>query len=106
MLDKKSLKGYTYLQSFPIPFLEDLVLGHVIPFIGAGFSKNAEIPKDKNIPDWNELGRLIARDLPSEYEFSNPIDSISSYEQEFSRAKLVEKLNELLLIGLVHPGKA
>jgi hypothetical protein len=51
MLDSKKIKSYTYLKHFPIPFLEDLIRGQVIPFIGAGFSRNADIPKGKEMPD-------------------------------------------------------
>lgn len=106
MLDIKKLKTYTYLKHFPIPFLEDFVRGQVIPFIGAGFSRNADVPKGKEMPDWNKLGELVAKNLPSDYEYSNPIEAISTYEQEFSRTKLIEKFNELLLTGIIKPGKA
>lgn len=106
MIDNKKLKGYTYLKYFPIPFLEDLVRGQVIPFIGAGFSRNADIPKGKEMPDWNKLGELVAKDLPSDYEYSTPVEAISTYEQEYSRTKLIEKFNELLLTGIIKPGKA
>lgn len=106
MIDNKKIKSYTYLKHFPIPFLEDLVRGQVIPFIGAGFSRNADIPKGKEMPDWNKLGELVAKDLPTDYDYSNPVEAISTYEQEYSRTKLIEKFNELLLTGLIKPGKA
>lgn len=106
MIDRKKLKSYTYLKSFPIPFLEDLIRGQIIPFIGAGFSRNADIPKGKDMPDWNKLGELISKDLPSDYEYYNAIEAISTYEQEFGRTKLIEKFNELLLTGIIKPGKA
>jgi len=106
MIDRKKLKPYTYLKNFPIPFLEDLVRGQVIPFIGAGFSRNADIPKGKEMPDWNKLGELVSKDLPLDYEYNNPIESISTYEQEYGKTKLVEKFNELLLTGIIKPGRA
>lgn len=106
MLDPKKIKSYTYLKYFPIPFLEDLIRGQVIPFIGAGFSRNADIPKGKEMPDWNTLGELVAKNLPTDYDYSNPVEAISTYEQEYSRTKLIETFNELLLTGIIKPGKA
>ena len=106
MLDNKKVKSYLYLKYFPIPFLEDLIRGQVLPFIGAGFSRNATIPEGKEIPDWSKLGELVAKDLPSDYDYSNPVEAISAYEQEYSRTKLIEKFNELLLTGIIRPGKA
>jgi hypothetical protein len=106
MIDPKKIKTSDYLKYFPTPFLEDLVRGKVIPFIGAGFSRNADFPKGKEMPDWNRLGELIASDLSTDYEYANPVEAISTYEQEFSRARLVEKFNELLLTGIIKPGKA
>ncbi|WP_454804662.1 SIR2 family NAD-dependent protein deacylase [Mucilaginibacter phyllosphaerae] len=106
MIDSKRLKPYKYLKHFPIPFLEDLLSGQVLPFIGAGFSKNAFHPMGKEMPDWIKLAEMISKDLDAEYEFSDPIDAISAYEHEFGRAKLVEKMNTLLLTSQIKPGKA
>jgi hypothetical protein len=57
------MKSYKYIKYFPKPFLEDLVNGKTIPIVGAGFSKNAEIPQKKSILDWNELGNEIQTKL-------------------------------------------
>ena len=105
-METRKLKAYKYLKSFPKPLIEDFINGSVIPFIGSGFSKNAEYPSNKEMPDWNQLGKIISQDLPSDFVFNNPVDAISTYEQEYSRTKLVEKLTELLLIGIIKPGKA
>jgi len=43
------MKKYKYIDTFPKPFLKDLVNNRCLPFIGAGFSKNADIPKDKKL---------------------------------------------------------
>ncbi|MCF8428476.1 MAG: SIR2 family protein [Bacteroidia bacterium] len=94
-----------YLKYFPKPFLEDLVNNKCIPIIGAGFSKNANIPDGKNMPDWYQLGKLFNDEL-IDYQYVNTLDSISSYAHEYSRVKLIEKLHEYLLIDLVTPGKA
>lgn len=95
---------YKYIKYFPKPFLEDLVNGKTIPIIGAGFSKNAEIPKNKKMLAWDELGNAFADEI-EDYKYTNAIDAISAYCHEYSRTKLVEKLTSLLLINSVKPGK-
>lgn len=92
-----------YIQYFPIPFLEDLVAGKCIPFIGAGFSKNADIPSKMKMPLWDDLGKSLAEHIP-DYLYSGALDAISAYEHEFSRAKLVEKISDLLLVNYAKPG--
>ena len=95
---------YKYVQFFPKPLLDDFVNNRVVPFIGAGFSKNADIPKGLIMPAWNELGNLAAAELPN-YEYdNNPIDTLSYYESQYSRTKLVEFLMKVLNIGKIHPG--
>jgi len=97
------MKNYKYIKYFPKPFLEDLVNGRTIPIVGAGFSKNAEIPKGKSMLAWDELGKAIADEI-EDYKYSNAIDAISAYCHEYSRTKLVEKLTTLLLVNSVKPG--
>jgi len=97
------MKKYKYIDSFPKPFLNDLVNDKVLPFIGAGFSKNAEIPKNKKMLDWDELGKEFANDI-QDYKYSNAIDAISAYCHEYSRTSLVEKLTKILLVNSAKPG--
>lgn len=95
---------YTYLPSIPKPLLNDFITGRVIPFVGAGFSKNADIPMGLSMPDWNELGKLAANEIP-DYEYdNNAIDALSYYEDLYSRAKLVELLMKELHFGEIQPG--
>lgn len=93
-----------YLDYFPKPFLDDLVNSRCIPIIGAGFSKNAEIPHGRVMPNWDELGKMIAKDI-SDYGYVNPIDALSTYEHEYSRPKLIEKLHECLLVDEISPSE-
>lgn len=95
-----------YLKYFPKPFLEDLVNGHCLPIIGAGFSKNAQIPNNYKLPDWEHLGKILAKELSPNYQYSSSLDAISAYEHEFSRVKLIERLYQLLLVDQIQPGKA
>jgi hypothetical protein len=76
-----------------------------LPFIGAGFSKNADIPKGKKMLDWNELGKAIANNI-QDYKYTSAIDAISAYSHEYSRTNLVEKLTELLLTNSIKVGTA
>jgi len=92
-----------YLEYFPQPLLEDLLRGRCLPFIGAGFSLNADIPSGKVMPTWDQLGKVVANSLPA-YTHSNGLDTLSAYAYEYSRSKLVEKLFEELLIGSAQPG--
>ena len=95
---------YTYLPSIPKPLLNDFITGRVIPFVGAGFSKNADIPMGLSMPDWDELGKLVANEIP-DYEYdNNAIDALSYYEDLYSRAKLVELLMRELHFGEIQPG--
>lgn len=94
---------YKYIPLFPKPFLEDLVKGRVLPIIGAGFSRNAQIPKGKSIPLWDELGKTFSELIP-DYNYNGAIDAISAFEHEYGRTKMIEKLSDLLLAGQIKPG--
>ncbi|MBN1932515.1 MAG: SIR2 family protein [Desulfobacterales bacterium] len=93
-----------YVKYFPKPFLDDLVEGRCVPFVGAGFSKNATIPQGKTIPLWDDLGRAFAKEIQG-YDYSGAIDALSAFEHEYARPKLVEKLHELLLVESAQPGR-
>lgn len=95
---------YKYIPSIPKNLLNDLINNKVIPFIGAGFSKNADIPVGLSMPDWMEIGKLAAAEI-ADYDYdSNAIDALSYYEDLYSRTKLVEFLMEKLNFGKIHPG--
>lgn len=98
------MKKFKYIKSFPTPFLEDFVNNRCLPFIGAGFSKNAEIPSGKKMLDWDELGKVVTGSI-QDYKYTNALDAISAYSHEYSRTNLVEKLTELLLINAVKAGR-
>lgn len=99
-----STMEYKYISSIPKPLLNDFVNGRVIPFVGAGFSKNADIPDGLSMPDWNELGKIVADEIPDYHYDNNAIDALSYYEDLYSRAKLIELLMKELHFGKVQPG--
>lgn len=78
-----------YLKYIPKTLQEDFIDNRVIPFVGAGFSKNAVVSDGTKISDWEELGRNVASYIPN-YSFANAIDALSIFESEFSRTKLIE----------------
>lgn len=57
----KKKKGL--LECVPAPFLDAFVHEGVIPFVGAGFSKNCNGPAGFEMPDWSQLGRAVASEL-------------------------------------------
>ena len=93
-----------YLSHFPEPFLDDIVQGRCLPFVGAGFSLNAKIPKGKKMLDWDGLGKKVAATLP-DYQYTTAVEALSAYSHEFSRVKLVEYLSSALLITSIQPAK-
>lgn len=46
-----------YLKYIPKTLQEDFIDNRVIPFVGAGFSKNAIAPEGTSILDWEGLGK-------------------------------------------------
>lgn len=96
-------QNFKYIRQLPQPLLESIVQNRCLPFIGSGFSKNADIPKGMKMLNWEELGRKFAN-LLTDYVFSSAIDAISSYEYSYGRSSMVEKMKDLLLNGKVRPG--
>ena len=94
-----------YIQHFPKPLLDDLVGGRWLPMVGAGFSRNAVLPRGKVMPLWGDLGDALGKEL-GDYSPANALDAISAYEQEFSRPRLIERLSELLFVHEARAGDA
>ena len=94
-----------YISQFPKPVLDDLLSGRWLPVVGAGMSLNATLPAGKKMPLWADLGKLLAEEL-TDYTSTGVLDSISAYEHEYGRARLVERLFDMLLIRDAQPGNA
>lgn len=92
-----------YLKYIPKTLQEDFIDNRVIPFVGAGFSKNGLLMDSTKIPDWDELGKIVSTYI-SNYSFTNAIDALSLFESEFSRTKLIELLAKELKIHQIKPG--
>lgn len=94
-----------YLQFFPKPVLDDLVSGRWLPIVGAGMSLNAHVPSGARPPLWGELGKILESDL-ADFSSTGPLDAISAYEHEFGRARLMDRLSQILLLHEAQPGEA
>jgi hypothetical protein len=92
-----------YLKHLPTPLLEDLIDNLCVPFIGAGFSRNATLPTGASMPLWYGLGQALAAQIP-DFTFTDALDAISAFDHAYSRAKLVEALGRLLHIATAQPG--
>jgi hypothetical protein len=92
-----------YLPHFPKPVLDDLVTGKWLPVIGAGMSLNAVVPSGKKMPLWAAMSKELTDEL-SDFSATSVLDGISAYEHKFGRARLIERLLEILLVGDAQPG--
>lgn len=91
--------------SVPYPLISDIAQGRCLPFIGAGFSKNALLPAGHSMPDWAELTDLLAQDAGTEP--GTPAPAVAQrYEQRFGRVQLIEAIREALHPDKARPGKA
>jgi len=94
-----------YIPHFPKPVLDDLVTGRWLPVVGAGMSINALVPPGRKMPLWTGLSKELGDEL-GDFASSSTLDAISAYGHEFGRARLVERLSEILLIREAQPGNA
>lgn len=100
-------KNYKYIPQIPKPLLNDFLENRVIPIVGAGFSRNADIPEGLSMPEWNGLGKLAADEITDYIYNNNPIEALSYYEELYSRTKLVELImNGLHYEEVTNPGVA
>jgi plastocyanin len=87
----------------PRPLLEDIANGKCLPFIGAGFSKNAVLPQGLQMPDWDELTKEFLKDLNT---FSTDrLEIANEYEKKFDRRKILQIVEKTLLTNIAQPGE-
>jgi SIR2-like domain len=96
------------VNGLPDPLVEDIVAGRSLPLVGAGLSRDAEVPGGQSLPLWGELAEILAEQM-LEYPADSPRDAlevISTYTQEYGRVRLVEEFRARLKHGLAQPGEA
>lgn len=103
-----------YIKYFPKPLLDEIIAGRCLPFVGSGFSVNAD-SKDKKSksPTWNELGVFFRKELlpvdttltKEQLSQTNGLEYITAYEENTDRSKLVDKMREGLCLDKIKIGK-
>lgn len=89
----------------PAPLISDISQGRCLPFVGAGFSKNALLPDNLTMPDWPELAAILAKTAGTNAD-APPPEIAQRYEQRFGRVQLVEAIRESLHSDRARPGNA
>lgn len=90
----------------PKPLLDELIAGRWLPIVGAGLSMNAEVPgSTSGLPNWEQLGKQVGSDLPLGYSDGSPIEILSAFEHSYGRARLIERVNSALRVGVARPGE-
>lgn len=94
-----------YIGYFPQPVLDDLIAKRWLPIIGAGMSHNAKTTEGKRPPLWDELGKRVAAEITDGYEYSTPMDALSTYCHLYRMPLLAQMLAKLLLVHKARPGE-
>jgi hypothetical protein len=89
----------------PYPLISDIAQGRCLPFVGAGFSKNAVLPSNLSMPDWAELTQHLAKDAETP-DGTESTAVAQRCEQRFGRVQLIEAVRESLHPENARPGKA
>ncbi len=92
------------VSELPFPLLADIAEGRCIPFVGAGFSKNA-IVLDGSMPDWPALTTRLASEGGLDSKLSGP-HVAQEYERRFGRVQLIEAVRRALHVDDARPGKS
>ncbi len=89
----------------PQPLLADIAESRCLPFIGAGFSLNAELPNEHRMPTWAELGAQLAA-VAGCSDGSDAPDIAAAYERKYGRVHLIEAIRNALHPDEARPGPA
>lgn len=90
------------IHELPFPLIADIGEGRCIPFLGAGFSRNA-IVADGSMPDWPALVEHLASESGLERTLAGP-EIAQEFERHFGRVQLVEAVRRALHIDDARPG--
>ena len=87
----------------PEPLLDKIRTKRCLLFLGAGFSKNAELPDGSSMPSWKELTVKLSE--VTQDKSDDPLKVASNYARQFDKNALIGKLSELLHVDRAKPGK-
>lgn len=89
----------------PKPLVDDIAEGKCLPFIGAGFSQNADLPEGCQMPAWVGLTKILAESADVSLDLGGPRVA-SAFEREFGRVQLIEAIRRALHVEYAKPGDA
>lgn len=89
----------------PKPLIDDIAEGKCLPFIGAGFSQNADLPEGCQMPAWVGLTKILAENAEVSPDLGGPRVA-SAFEREFGRVQLIEVIRRALHVEYAKPGDA
>ncbi|MDH5740924.1 MAG: SIR2 family protein [Nitrospira sp.] len=92
------------MTELPFPLIADIADARCIPFIGAGFSRNARVP-DGAMPDWAGLTATLATDGGLNAGSPGPVVA-QEYERRFGRVQLIEAIRRSLHPDDAQPGRS
>lgn len=90
----------------PPPLIDDIADGRCLPFVGAGFSLNAECDDGYSMPDWPELAHHLAVVAGVADEDLQGPDAATIYERKFGRVHLIDAVRRSLNPEHVRPSRA
>jgi nucleoside 2-deoxyribosyltransferase len=93
-----------FVTELPFPLIADIADARCIPFIGAGFSRNARVPNGV-MPDWAGLTAMLAEEGGLDSSSSGPIVA-QEYEHRFGRVQLIEAIRRSLHPDDAQPGRS
>jgi len=83
----------------------DIAEGRCLPFVGAGFSINADLPHGLTMPTWRELAETLASIAGIDPHLSPPAVA-SQFAKRFGRVQLIEAIRQALHTDVATPGRA
>jgi nucleoside 2-deoxyribosyltransferase len=92
------------MSELPFPLLADIADARCIPFIGAGFSRNARIASGV-MPDWAGLTAILAHEGGIDPSWPGP-KVAQEYERRFGRVQLIEAVRRSLHPDDANPGRS
>jgi hypothetical protein len=90
----------------PQPLLDDLIENRWLPLVGAGFSRNAELPPGAMMPTWDQLGAELEHEVRLLVPGGGPVEALSTYGHEHGRLALVARLRRAIHFGEARAGAA
>ena len=87
----------------PEPLLNAIQTKRCLLFLGAGFSKNADLPDGSSMPSWKELAVTLSEEIRDKSD--DPLKVASNYARQFGKNQLIRRLSELLYVDRAKPGK-